>query len=929
MNTIVSGLRSVGLPRQVGWTCSYTARVAAMLCALAAASTPIDVNAATLATTLISTQVTEGGPDATVAVQLAFDVSENPATCQVTGTLSTQTGSAVAGSDFQTINTPFALTLTPADASVQQQITIPIINDSVAEPDEGFDTSIDSVDLTACPLGVTIVKNTTVAITDDDAGSATFTFSASLVTVNEIAGTADIQVALTGAASIQAPFVASVDVTTLDGTANSNTDFTAIAITLNFDETQLLQTVTVPLTDDLIPEASESLSIVLANGSALLDDQRIVAVAIPVPTLAVNIIDDDVPGTLQFSAGALSAAENGGSTIVTVNRVGGTLGDVSITYAAVAGTATVGADFTPVGGTLNWPSGDGAAKSFALPIVDDALSDPNETITLTLTNPTGGATGGANATVTVLDDESPLDAGGDVAIATTAGATVNASFFVTGTPPITLAARLGTLTPTVLNAPGNATYTYVIPANTPAGTTLNDTVTATDSSGNVANKQITLQVAAPAARNLTDVPALTPNQLALATWFDDFCPRLAASGANTADQQDLFGVCANLRDPATTDAQVVAALDAINPEPMLSAASTTLRLSGQQHGNLEQRINALRSGATGIDLAGLNLNIDGQQVSGAALQSLLETLTGGGASADDFGRWGIFVNGRINFGEKDATQNQTGFDFDTIGITSGVDYRIRDNFVIGAALGYSQIDADFDQSVGHLDIETWNISVFGTYFSADKFYLDAALNYGDNGYDSVRHIVYTDVGGTVDRTAVSDSSGVETSIGLATGYDFGHGAWTFGPHIGSFFYDVGVNEFRETGAGGLNMVVDDQNAQSFTLNGGGHVSYVITPAWGVLVPHLRVDYVHEFQDSRELIGVQVAADPFSADPLNPTPTIILQTDEPDPDYVVWSAGFSAQFINGMAGFINYQSTEGYSDLTLTELTFGLRWERSF
>ena len=214
---------------------------------------------------------------------------------------------------------------------------------------------------------------------------------------------------------------------------------------------------------------------------------------------------------------------------------------------------------------------------------------------------------------------------------------------------------------------------------------------------------------------------------------------------------------------------------------------------------------------------------------------------------------GTFVNGRINYGDKEQTQNQAGFDFNTIGVTTGVDYRFRDNFVVGAAVGYSQIKTDFDHSAGHLDIDTWNGSLFGTYFSTDKFYVDAALNYGDSGYDSVRRIVYTDVGGTVDRTAKSDTDGMETSASLSAGYDFTHGAWTFGPHVGSDYYNVDVDEFRETGAGGLNMVVGDQNAQSFTLNAGGHLSYVFTPSWGVLIPHLRVDFVHEFEDSRELV----------------------------------------------------------------------------
>jgi outer membrane autotransporter protein len=219
--------------------------------------------------------------------------------------------------------------------------------------------------------------------------------------------------------------------------------------------------------------------------------------------------------------------------------------------------------------------------------------------------------------------------------------------------------------------------------------------------------------------------------------------------------------------------------------------------------------------------------------------------------------------------------------------------------------------------------------LYGTYFVADSFYVDASLSYGDSGYDSSRHIVYTDIGGTVDRTAKGDTNGTQSAAGIATGYDFNKGPWTFGPHIGTYYIKVDSDSYGEHGAGGLNLTVGDQNAESFTLNGGAHLSRVFTPSWGVLIPHLRVDYVHEFKDGRETVDVGFLADPFSSDPLDPTPPIELRTDQPDPDYVVWSAGVSAQFINGMSGFVNYQGTVGYSDLTLSEFTFGLRWERTF
>ena len=423
----------------------------------------------------------------------------------------------------------------------------------------------------------------------------------------------------------------------------------------------------------------------------------------------------------------------------------------------------------------------------------------------------------------------------------------------------------------------------------------------------------------------------------MAEFFDDLCPRLQGQGGETPEQGELLAVCAGLRDPGTTDAQVAAALDAISAEEIATAATTALRLSSLQHGNLSERINALRSGASGVDLTGLNLQIEGRHIPGAVVAEafdesvghVISNLLGGGASADDFGRWGLFVNGKVSFGDKDETENEPGFDFDTIGVTAGVDYRFGQGLVLGAAVGYARLESDFDADRGSLDIDSWSGSLFGTYFVADRFYVDGVLSYGRNDYESVRHVMYTDVLGTVDVTAEGDTDGLQLSGGLATGFDFNRGAWTFGPHLGLYYFDADVDELAESGAGGLDLVIGEQNAQSFTANAGGHLSFVYTAGWGVLVPHLRVDWVHEFQDSRELVGIRIANDPFSTDPSNPTPTIRLETDSPDPDYFVWSTGVSAQFINGLSGFVSYRTTAAFDDLTLHEVTYGLRFERTF
>jgi hypothetical protein len=126
------------------------------------------------------------------------------------------------------------------------------------------------------------------------------------------------------------------------------------------------------------------------------------------------------PGSLQFSAPAYTASEGGGTATITVTRTGGSDGAVGVTYATTDGTAVAGSDYTTATGTLSWADGDAAAKSFAVTIADDALAETNETVALTLSAATGGATLGAaaNSTLTIIDDDTPGGVGGATAAPT-------------------------------------------------------------------------------------------------------------------------------------------------------------------------------------------------------------------------------------------------------------------------------------------------------------------------------------------------------------------------------------------------------------------------------------------------------------------------------------------------------------------------------
>jgi len=125
----------------------------------------------------------------------------------------------------------------------------------------------------------------------------------------------------------------------------------------------------------------------------------------------------DQPGTLRFGLASFTVGEAAGTATITVQRINGDDGAVSVHYAASAGTATAGQDFTPTSGNLSWGDKDNADKTFTVAINNDATAEPSETILLALSSPTGGASLDAarkNSTLTILDNDSGGGGGGPV-----------------------------------------------------------------------------------------------------------------------------------------------------------------------------------------------------------------------------------------------------------------------------------------------------------------------------------------------------------------------------------------------------------------------------------------------------------------------------------------------------------------------------------
>src|SRR5215213_3864211 len=155
------------------------------------------------------------------------------------------------------------------------------------------------------------------------------------------------------------------------------------------------------------------------NGAATID----VTFPVPLPAgRAVTATATDAAGnTSEFSAGDIAAAtgnaqfsvdsirliEDLGLRNITVLRKGGSAGNLTVNYATMDGTATAGQDYTATSGALTFNNGE-TSRSFQVPITDDAVTEPNETFTVTL-NASGLELLGAPTTLLVtIQDHSTV-----------------------------------------------------------------------------------------------------------------------------------------------------------------------------------------------------------------------------------------------------------------------------------------------------------------------------------------------------------------------------------------------------------------------------------------------------------------------------------------------------------------------------------------
>ncbi len=439
------------------------------------------------------------------------------------------------------------------------------------------------------------------------------------------------------------------------------------------------------------------------------------------------------------------------------------------------------------------------------------------------------------------------------------------------------------------------------------------------------------------------VPGIDPAANEASSATTAFC-RGGGGGAGSVGCRATQRAADLIADPTTPSAQrelAIAVLEnnllAIAPDETTALAFVAPRLASGQRDNVAQRLSAMRHGhaAGKLSADGLTLVGNGVPISLAGLPALLHAQDDESAQNEErrtlLGgtRLGFWINGTIGGSERDRRAANAGFDADSREITSGLDYRFTDRFFAGLALGYSQLDVDFDGDQGSLDVEAKTLHGYAGYSLPNGLGFDAALNYMRSDYRQRRVIElfelnpagngFTSLGREIAR---GDTNVDQFGASFGVTWTIMREAWTIAPQAQFSTLRTTYDAFSERGPSQFNLGYRERSQNGRSLSIGSYLDRTFATSVGAFRPYARAFYYADSGSSKDLLADFLEiGDSGAAIPLR------LSMEESDRRYGSGEIGlgFSRPIGTRTVDFnAGYMQMFGFSDFDRWALRFDVR-----
>jgi hypothetical protein len=294
-------------------------------------------------------------------------------------------GTATRGSDHNLSNG----TITISAGSLSQNTVFQILDDLVYDDGETINVSMST------PANANLGPNSVhiVTITDDELAPV-INFELANQTALENIGTATAKVILDKASSKEVRATLA-----LSGTATTPADYNLSSSTVIIPAGATSTFIQLPIISDTLYEASETVVLRLQSptgGSLGPNIQH-----------TVTITNDDAAPSVQFQSLSQKVIENQGavSAVIALNKVSGLETIIPFT---LSGTAQNPSDHNLAPASVKIPAGQ-LQVAISFQVVNDGMTEADETLILTLGTPTNAILSGTNSSHTVTISDVPPD----------------------------------------------------------------------------------------------------------------------------------------------------------------------------------------------------------------------------------------------------------------------------------------------------------------------------------------------------------------------------------------------------------------------------------------------------------------------------------------------------------------------------------------
>lgn len=266
---------------------------------------------------------------------------------------------------------------------------------------------------------------------------------------------------------------------------------------------------------------------------------------------------------------------------------------------------------------------------------------------------------------------------------------------------------------------------------------------------------------------------------------------------------------------------------------------------------IKQREIALVSFAQGEDAATSDSSADSSAASSADSRcgcDACDALPCCGCSS-----WSGWIAGYGLGGDAHGDSNADGFTYGLGGTQIGLERQVSDTTALGVWGNFAWSNVRGDVLDENADIENYHFGAHLTWLNDDDYWI-AIAGAGYDRYDVRRQM---DVLAPVQ--AEGTMNGWQANAYLERGLTFCHNGWNVQPYAALQYIYLRQDELVETGAGALNLDVENLDAHSLRGILGGRFSKTVCTAGGrVLTPEFRVAWMHEFLDTNQVVNAGLA-----------------------------------------------------------------------